>query len=580
MKMTFRLWILVILLIAAVVAINPTGYFKEGVVVKTIDSHSIAAEEGLHKGDIIKSINDQKVESLESYSAIVNDLFKDIQAVEWAVKTANQSYSYESLSIGLEVDENLTITSASQEALESGLETGSRILSINGETPEDQTDFYTIKNQIEPRVKVEIQTEDSQFVFFTTSLDLTVGEIPKTNLRAGLDISGGAKALVRPEGNLTDKAMSDLLTITKERLNVFGLSDVVVRSAKDSPFPGANKFMLIEVAGTTPAELEELIGQQGKFEAKIGNETVFVGGKEDITSVCRNDATCAGIRECNPSGQGHVCTFQFAIYLSEKAAERQAEVTETLEENVTSNGQRYLSRTLDLYLDDVLVDSLQISSNLKGKATTNIAISGPGVGATQQAAFEDASANMLQLQTVLVTGSLPVKLTIEKLDSISSLLGKEFIKNILLTGLAAIIAVSILVFARYRDIRLTIPVILTLMSELVLILGAAALIRWNLDLASIAGIIAAIGTGVDHLIVIIDESRETRIKYSIKERVKRAFFIIFGAFATTAVAMIPLWWAGAGIIRGFALTTLMGIGIGVFIARPAFASIIQQITKE
>ena len=45
--------------------------------------------------------------------------------------------------------------------------------------------------------------------------------------------------------------------------------------------------MKIEIAGTTPSDLRQLISEKGKFEAKIGNETVFVGGKKDITSVSR-----------------------------------------------------------------------------------------------------------------------------------------------------------------------------------------------------------------------------------------------------------------------------------------------------
>jgi preprotein translocase subunit SecD len=385
---------------------------------------------------------------------------------------------------------------------------------------------------------------------------------------------------VKPEGNLSSEDLDSLVAITQERLNVFGISDVVVRSARDSPFPDANTFMVVEVAGATPSELEQIIGQQGKFEAKIGNDTVFVGGKEDITSVCRNDATCSGIRSCSPSSQGHACTFDFVIYLSPAAAERQAEITATLDENATANG-RVLSKPLDLYLDDNLVDSLQISSNLKGKAATQISITGPGFGATQEEAIKAAQENMVQLQTVLVTGSLPVKLIIVKLDSISPLLGKEFIRSILYAGLASIIAVALVLFLRYRDFKLVAPIMFTLISEVTIVLGTAALIKWNLDLASIAGIIAAIGTGVDDQIVIIDESRKSKThSYSMKERMKRAFFIIFGAFAATFVAMLPLWWAGAGLLRGFAVTTILGIIIGVFITRPAFADFISQTAEE
>ena len=61
---------------------------------------------------------------------------------------------------------------------------------------------------------------------------------------------------------------------------------------------------------------------------------------------------------------------------------------------------------------------------------------------------------------------------------------------------------------------------------------------------------------------------------------KKAFFIIFVAYFGTVVAMLPLWNAGAGLVRGFALTTIIGVTIGVFITRPAFASMIEKLLKD
>jgi len=48
---------------------------------------------------------------------------------------------------------------------------------------------------------------------------------------------------------------------------------------------------------------------------------------------------------------------------------------------------------------------------------------------------------------------------------------------------------------------------------------------------------------------------------------------------TTIVAMIPLMNVEAGMLKGFAFTTIVGILIGVFITRPAFAEIVKYIVK-
>jgi len=121
---------------------------------------------------------------------------------------------------------------------------------------------------------------------------------------------------------------------------------------------------------------------------------------------------------------------------------------------------------------------------------------------------------------------------------------------------------------------------LIVLSEIVLILGFAALFKWQLDLAAIAGVIIVAGTGVDHLIIITDETIRGEKIHSMKQRIKNAMFIVIGAYLTTVAGMVPLLWAGAGLLKGFALTTIAGISFGVLIARPAYAAIIEELLEE
>jgi preprotein translocase subunit SecD len=132
---------------------------------------------------------------------------------------------------------------------------------------------------------------------------------------------------------------------------------------------------------------------------------------------------------------------------------------------------------------------------------------------------------------------------------------------------------------------------------------------WQLDLASLAGIILVIGTGVDHLVIITDEllrgggDAVASAQKSIKERadavaenaeskvtgpsgkvylsrLSRAFSIILGAALTTVAAMFPLLLMGFGALTGFALIIIIGVIIGVGIARPAYGRIIGYILAE
>jgi preprotein translocase subunit SecD len=574
-KLTTRIIIVLICLFLAVLAINPVQSLEKGILIKNVKSDSIASSYGLSAGDIIKELNGASIKSVEDYSKIMSGLA--VQPVEFVVVIDSGEFRYTSKTLDFDVDSNDSIISVFGNASSAGLKENHTVLKINNNPITKKEDFEEIKKRIEPKIKITLKTNKEEYAMLLSEpLDITVSEIPSSNLRLGLDLQGGTRGLIKPEKKLDSSEMSLLLAVSRERLNVYGLSDVNIREVTDL---SGNNYMLVEVAGATPSELEELIGKQGKFEAKIGNETIFIGGKKDITSVCREDATCARIERCLPSGDGFFCEFSFSVYLSQGAAEKQANATANLEENISERGTRYLSKTLDLFLDDKLVDSLQISADLKGAATTQVAISGPGTGLTQAEAYENAQNSMAKLQTILITGSLPFKLEIEKLDSISPLIGKNVMPSIYLAAAAAFLVVALIIFIRYKQPSLIIPVILTMLSELILTLGVAALIRWNLDLASIAGIVAAIGTGVDDQVVIIDESRVSS-EYSWRERVKRSFFIILGAFSTVVASLIPLWWAGAGLLKGFALTTMIGICIGVFITRPAFSDLIRNFIKK
>ncbi len=215
----------------------------------------------------------------------------------------------------------------------------------------------------------------------------------------------------------------------------------------------------------------------------------------------------------------------------------------------------------------------------EASATPSYVIS--GVSQTVEEATKETST----LKIILQSGALPVATEIVGKSFISPTLGSEFIRQVLIAGLAALIAVAAIVFIRYRKIYISLPIILISFSEVIIILGVASVIHWTIDLAAMAGIIAAIGTGVDHQIVITDESLmqkggEKRKRKSIKKRVESAFFIIFTSAFTTIGAMAPLAYLSLGMLRGFAVTTIIGLLIGITITRPAYGSIAKILLKN
>ncbi len=502
MKFTWKIWVLIISLVLALLMVHPR--FDSGVVISSIDVASTAHAEGLVQGDVITELNGKPIETIEDYNFALDGLF-------------------------------------------SGAE----------------------------KTRVDIKTKDKELVFLANSLNITVADLPKTNIKTGLDLSGGARAIVKAQDvELTQDQLQDLIDVTSQRLNTFGLRDIVVRPVSDLE---GNRYLLVEVAGASPDNLRSLISEQGEFVAKIGNKTAFTGGNKDITHVFRNDATQSAVYPPEQSSNGgYVSRFSFTITLSPEAAQRHADITKAISIDPSSGGQ-YLSENLSLILDGEIVDELRISTGLRGQVASQISIQGSGAGTTPEAALADARASMHKLQTVLITGSLPYKLEIIKIDTISPALGQEFTKSLLLLGISVFIVVSIIIFIKYRRIKISLAVILTMFSEAFITIGIAALLGWNLDAPSIAGIIAGIGTGVGDQILILNASSKDEKEGSIREKIKLAFFIIVGSFATNVASMLPLFWTGAGMLKGFALTTILGVSIGILITRPAFADIIKQI---
>jgi preprotein translocase subunit SecD len=564
-KKLFRNWRFIFLLIVVglmLIALNPRP-FNDGVIITSVTKDSAAALAGIESPnpkstplskEKITAINNVQIETLQDYYAQIENLS-------------------ENTTLRITTNKN-TYVGVTQELVKETKLNETEIVIVEEEVTENNITELRNISKTQPKVLRE--------VIGVEKFGLTVQPAPSTNLRKGLDLQGGTRVLLQPAEEVSEDTLSFIVDSITQRLNVFGLSDVVVTEVTDSPFSGGSQFILVEIAGATQDEVAELVSQQGKFEAKIGEHVVFTGG-QDITYVCRT-AQCSGldpVRPCGTTTEGFGCSFRFSIALTPEAAQRQADITQDLSLTTQQGGAPILNESLTLFLDDVEVDSLTIDSGLKGRVVTEISITGGGSGNTLETAQRTALENMNQLQTVLITGSLPVKLNIVKIDNISPVLGAQFVNNALFMGLLVFIAVVLVVSLSYRTWRIAVPMIITLSSELIILLGMASLIRWNIDLAAIAGILVAIGTGVDDQIVITDEVlRGSHQAYNWKQKIKRAFFIIFSAYFTTVVAMIPLIFAGAGLLKGFALTTILGVTIGVLITRPAFAAMTEIFLEK
>ncbi len=544
------------------------------------------------------------------YFVLPRDMLKNVRVMLWVacivISLALIGFNFNAHGYAVEsVSKNSSLTN---------IVAGEIIYKINDVTVqkgfEEQPYFGTIKIET---------SKGTKFAQANGTLGIKTSEASSNNLQFGLDLKGGVRAVIEP--NSTDnETIEQVLSTLETRINIYGLRESVFRPI----YHEGKGFIEISIAGGNPEELRALLENQGKFESEIplllrttngegslkldkayaftvNNNSVTINGKEinvgesvDIAGVLlkiegvsqsRANMTATvfngnDIRtvfydpqrsriEIQPDGSYR---WSFAIQLSPEGANKFAWVTSNLD---VIPGQAILSSPILLYLDDGLMDSLTIASNLKGKSETEISISGSGISIT------DASKNRAQLQAVLRSGALPTEVKIVQVDNISPTLGSGFLKSALLAGFAALVGVVCVVWLRYRKTKIVLPMIIISTSEVLIILGVASTIGWTIDLPAIAGIIATIGSGINSQIMIIDQAlRGEDQTMTLREKLKNAFFTIFGSAGTVVAAMLPLMVVGFGLLRGFAITTIIGVLVGIAIVRPAYGELVKRIIKE
>ncbi|RCV64118.1 preprotein translocase subunit SecD [Methanophagales archaeon] len=422
---------------------------------------------------------------------------------------------------------------------------------------------------------------DTEVNYYKTDRE-SVYEIRKSISKAKLsELLTGVNGSItkKPDGedyfeeSIIPETRDETKRIIETKLNILGLADIKPRTV-------GNNFILIDLAGVDIGTAKRIVGSPGKFEIRIQTEGVggdiekgqrldeianitahVVYGSEGIES--RSVGTMPEReKEDRPWGATFTLKEKGAVALRDAAIEYNA--TEDIE-----------NHELAMLLDEVVVYSASLSPDLAIKMKEK-----PQYGLRAETGLGDEGLKEAkELIIHLKAGVLPVNVNIIGSGEIPAYLGAQFKEGAAIAGLFALILVTIVVFLRYREKKIVLPMFFALLSEVILILGFAAAIGWQMDLPSIAGIIAVIGTGVDQLVIITDEvlsgGRSSKTMY--RKRISFAFGIIFVSAATTIVAMLALGLMALGTLKGFAIVTIVGLLIGIFITRPAYARILEEI---
>jgi SecD/SecF fusion protein len=193
----------------------------------------------------------------------------------------------------------------------------------------------------------------------------------------------------------------------------------------------------------------------------------------------------------------------------------------------------------------------------------------PILGGNTQISGNFTKADAEDLSGLLNGGALPAPCVIKEQTKVGPTIGAENSQAGIISLLAALVLVFIYMVFYYGKGGLVADI--TLIANIIFILGSLASFGAVLTLAGLAGIVLTIGMAVDANVLIFERIREEQaagadLKSAIDNGYAKALSSIIDANVTTLLTAIVLKVFGSGPIESFATTLIIGIFTSVFCA--------------
>lgn len=354
------------------------------------------------------------------------------------------------------------------------------------------------------------------------------------DIRLGIDIKGGVDVTFGPAGDFdADEAQLDSATeVIKTRLASLGITDNEVYSDEKSDriivrFPwqvGETNFDP-ETAVKELGEMAELTFRYGTDYDTDEDGNIIPTGEIILTG----DDVAYAERQYRPDDDQKTYTYVVALKLKDdgenSGAQRFADATAELAGSSTP---------ISIWMDNTMISAPTVNSTITGGSAE---ISG---------SFDADSSKRLADQ--INSGALPFKMETKSFKTISPTMGEGSLDAILLAALIAFCAIAIYMVVLYR-----LPGFVAVIALVGQVTGSiAAVTGWfgfmngsTLTIPGIAGIILAVGMGVDANIITGERIREElrsgkSLDAAIKTAYKRAFSAILDGNITNVIIAVIL----------------------------------------
>ncbi len=363
-----------------------------------------------------------------------------------------------------------------------------------------------------------------------------------TKMKLGLDLIGGSQfefqAMPTEQvKEITPQVMRGLVKVFENRVNASGTTEAMVQQVgKDRisvEVPGADPTAVKRrLLRTAHLEFKEFIPSTNA-EAQTTGETP--AGEWVSTGISGADLKRASV---STSGGG---AWAIDFELKPEAAKAFGDLT-----------ARLINKPLGISLDGNIISAPSVRTAItagSGQITGNFTV-------------DEAQDLAVQLNA----GALPVPVKILQERSIGATLGQESIVKSVRAGLWGMLAVVIFMIAMYR-----LPGFIASIALTIYVLMALYAFQENitLTLAGLAGFILSIGMAVDANILIFERAKEEMnqgksVFVGIRDGFDKAYSSIFDSNMNTSMVCLILIMFSTGIVKGFAITLLIGVALSLF----------------
>jgi preprotein translocase subunit SecD len=409
------------------------------------------------------------------------------------------------------------------------------------------------------------------------------------DIRQGLDLQGGTQVLleadVPPGTEIEASKMEVAKQIVENRVNALGLTEPLVQQQGD------NRIVVEMPAVSNPQQAIDTLKETGLLEfvdvgtadvqpgelvrtdcldptrVDCGNPTGIVPTAVPTTAPATADpAATAAPTQPAPSGPiYHTVMTGVAIESVQVRTDSLGRVVIDFE--LTPEGasifaahtSTHINQFLAIVLDKTVLSAPRIDGAITG-----------GTG-TITGNFTTETANQLALQ--LRYGSLPVPLKVVQSRVVGPSLGQDSVQKSTLAAIIGIAVVAAFMILYYRLPGVIAIVALAIYG--VLTFALFILIPVTLTLPGIAGFVLSVGVAVDANILIFERMKEElragrTLQGAVDAGFRRAWLSIRDSNISTLITCAILFWFGntfgASIVKGFALTLALGVGVSLFTA--------------